>query len=86
MVSKARQLYEFGPFRVDPDHRQLWHKNQPVPLQPKAFDILLVLVENSEKVVSKEDLIKTVWLDTKNKAFHLLTLRARSTSEVQSSK
>jgi eukaryotic-like serine/threonine-protein kinase len=64
MLNKVRNLYEFGPFRVDPDHRQLLRQNQPVPLQPKSFDILLVLVENSEKVVSKDELLKAVWPDT----------------------
>jgi TolB-like protein/DNA-binding winged helix-turn-helix (wHTH) protein/Tfp pilus assembly protein PilF len=64
MLNKARNLYEFGPFRIDPDHRQLLRQNQPVPLQPKSFDILLVLVENSEKVVSKDELLKAVWPDT----------------------
>jgi len=64
MVSKTRHFYEFGPFRVDPDHRQLLREKQPVPLQPKAFDILLVLVENSERVVLKDDLMRMVWPGT----------------------
>jgi eukaryotic-like serine/threonine-protein kinase len=64
MLNKARNLYEFGPFRVDPDHRQLLREDRPVPLPPKSFDILLVLVENSEKVVSKDELLKAVWPDT----------------------
>jgi len=64
MPNKTRHLYEFGPFRLDPDHRLLLRENQPVPLQPKAFDILLVLIEKSEKVVLKDDLLKTVWPDT----------------------
>jgi DNA-binding winged helix-turn-helix (wHTH) protein/tetratricopeptide (TPR) repeat protein len=79
MLNKARQLYEFGPFRIDPDQRQLLRQNQPVALQPKAFDILLVLVENSEKVVSKDDLMKSVWPDTfveeSNLAQHIFVLR-----------
>jgi eukaryotic-like serine/threonine-protein kinase len=79
MVNRTRHLYEFGPFRVDPDHRQLLRQGQPVPLQPKAFDVLLVLVENSEKVVSKDDLIKTVWPDTfveeSNLSQHIFVLR-----------
>jgi DNA-binding winged helix-turn-helix (wHTH) protein len=61
MSREGKHLYEFGPFRVDPDQRLLLRENQPVPLQPKAFDTLLVLVENSQKVVLKEDLMKTVW-------------------------
>lgn len=79
MLNKARRLYEFGPFRIDPDHRQLLRQNQPVPLQPKAFEILLVLVENAEKVVSKDDLMKSVWPDTfveeSNLAQHIFVLR-----------
>ncbi|MGA3092796.1 MAG: tetratricopeptide repeat protein [Terriglobales bacterium] len=64
MTNKKRSLYEFGPFRLDPDRRMLLRENKPVPVQPKAFDILLVLVENSEMVVLKDDLLKKVWPDT----------------------
>jgi eukaryotic-like serine/threonine-protein kinase len=72
-------LYEFGPYRIDPDHRQLRRENEPLPLQPKAFDILLVLVENAENVVLKDDLMKTVWPDTfveeSNLSQHIFVLR-----------
>ena len=64
MVNKQRHFYEFGPYRVDPDRRQLLRASRPIPLQPKAFDILLVLVENREQVVLKDDLLKAVWPDT----------------------
>jgi eukaryotic-like serine/threonine-protein kinase len=64
MSNAVRQFYEFGPYRIDPDHRQLLREMKPVPLQPKAFDILLVLVRNSEKVVPKDDLMKAVWPGT----------------------
>jgi eukaryotic-like serine/threonine-protein kinase len=64
MSKEAKDLYQFGPFRVDPGQRLLFRDNQPVPLQPKAFDTLLALVQNSGKVVLKEDLIKAVWPDT----------------------
>jgi TolB-like protein/DNA-binding winged helix-turn-helix (wHTH) protein/Tfp pilus assembly protein PilF len=64
MISKRKHFYEFGPFRVDPVERILWRDRQTVPLQPKAFDTLLALVENSDRVVLKEDLMKTVWPDT----------------------
>jgi eukaryotic-like serine/threonine-protein kinase len=63
-INTDRRLYEFGPFRVDPSHRVLWRENKPVPLHPKAFDILLVLVEHSETVVPKDDLMKAVWPET----------------------
>src|SRR5579863_3544028 len=64
MNNTDRDFYEFGPFRVDPNQRVLLRGNQRVPLQPKAFDTLLVLVRNSDKVVLKEDLMKSVWPDT----------------------
>src|SRR5580704_18158457 len=64
MAHGIRQFYEFGPYRIDPDHRQLTREMKSVPLQPKAFDILLVLVQNSERVVPKDDLMKAVWPGT----------------------
>ncbi len=77
--NKGRQFYEFGPFRIDPDNRLLLRQNEPVSLQPKAFDILLVLVENSGNVVLKNDLMKTVWPDTfveeANLSQHIFVLR-----------
>jgi TolB-like protein/DNA-binding winged helix-turn-helix (wHTH) protein/Tfp pilus assembly protein PilF len=57
-------VYEFGPFRLDPRRRLLLTNNQPVPLQPTAFETLLTLVRNSDKVILKEDLMKVVRPDT----------------------
>ena len=64
MSNQGKQLFEFGPFRLDPGKRILLRDNQPVPLQLKAFETLLVLVRHSEQVVLKDDLMKTVWPDT----------------------
>jgi DNA-binding winged helix-turn-helix (wHTH) protein/tetratricopeptide (TPR) repeat protein len=64
MNKEGKDIYEFGPFRVDPSQRLLFRNNQTVPLQPKAFDTLLVLVQNSGRVVLKEELMKTVWPET----------------------
>ena len=61
---KAKELYEFGPFRVDPEKEILVRAGEPVPLTPKTFQILLVLVRHSQEVVTKDDLMKTVWPDT----------------------
>jgi DNA-binding response OmpR family regulator len=41
------ELYEFGPFRLDPAERALLRGNEVVVLTPKAFDTLLLLVRNS---------------------------------------
>jgi DNA-binding winged helix-turn-helix (wHTH) protein/TolB-like protein len=64
MNNQGKELYEFGPFRLDPGKRVLLLDNQPVPLQLKAFETLLVLVRHSEQVVLKNDLMKSVWPDT----------------------
>ena len=64
MAKESNGLYEFGPFRLDAGQRLLLHKDRPIPLQPKAFETLLVLVRNSEKVVLKDDLLNAVWVDT----------------------
>ena len=78
-TKKARHFYEFGDFRIDPERRQILRGNHPVAVQPKAFEILLVLVENPEKVVLKDDLMKTVWPDTfveeANLSQHIFMLR-----------
>jgi eukaryotic-like serine/threonine-protein kinase len=49
---------------MDPDRQVLLRENQPVPVTPKAFETLLVLVRRSRVVVSKEELLKEVWPDS----------------------
>src|SRR5215472_15243660 len=61
---KPKELYEFGPFRVDPEKEVLQRDGNPIPLQPKTFQVLLVLVRHNQEVVTKDDLMKTVWADT----------------------
>lgn len=57
-------MYEFGPFRVDPEKETLFRAGESVPLTRKTFQILLVLIRNSNEVVTKDDIMKTVWPDT----------------------
>ena len=66
MVSKqARSFYAFGAFRLDAGERVLlMGERGVVPLTPKAFDTLLVLVENSGHVIGKEELMRRVWPDS----------------------
>jgi DNA-binding winged helix-turn-helix (wHTH) protein/pimeloyl-ACP methyl ester carboxylesterase/class 3 adenylate cyclase len=64
MSKEARHLYEFGPFTLDMNERQLLWGSDIVPLTPKAFDTLAVLVENSGHVLTKEELIQKVWPDS----------------------
>ena len=64
MAHEGKKLYEFGPFRLDAEKRLLLRDDEPVPLQLKAFETLLVLVRNSQQVVLKDELMKAVWPDT----------------------
>lgn len=64
MSGEGKELYEFGPFRLDPEKRLLLRDNQPVPLQLKAYETLLMLVRHSEQVVLKDEIMKAVWPDT----------------------
>ena len=64
MYKRNKRVYEFGPFRLDYAQRLLFRQDQVTPLTPKVFDTLLVLVENSGRVVSKDELMKSVWPDT----------------------
>ena len=64
MEPSASYALEFGRFRLDPVKRLLLFSGNPVPLAPKVFDILLVLVQNHERLVEKEELIQAVWRDT----------------------
>ncbi|MGA8431123.1 MAG: winged helix-turn-helix domain-containing protein, partial [Candidatus Sulfotelmatobacter sp.] len=64
MGNGIKRFYEFGPFRIDPARDLLLRSDEPIPLTSKAFQTLLVLVENSEQVMSKERLMKTLWPDT----------------------
>jgi TolB-like protein len=72
-------FYDFGPFRVDARERLVRRGGQPVPLTPKAFDILLVLIQNGGRILTKEEMMKLVWPDTmveeSNLARNVSTLR-----------
>lgn len=59
-----RELYEFGPFRVDAEKETLLRAGEPVALTPKTFQVLLLLVRRSQEIVTKDDLLKAVWPDT----------------------
>jgi DNA-binding winged helix-turn-helix (wHTH) protein/Tfp pilus assembly protein PilF len=58
-----RNLLKFGPFRLDVDRRLLFRDQEIVSLPSKALETLLVLVQHSGEVVSKEVLMNTVWPD-----------------------
>lgn len=54
-------FYAFGPFRMDPVRRLLLRDNKSAPLPPKAFELLLLLVERNGQVMEKTDLLECLW-------------------------
>lgn len=64
MSKQAKQLYEFGPFSIDSAERVLLKEGRMVPLTPKAFDLLIALVENSGHLMEKDELMQRLWPDT----------------------
>src|SRR6202046_1825197 len=57
-------LYRFGQFVLDSSRRTLSRAESPIPLTPKAFDVLLYLAQNPNRLVTKEELLQGVWGDT----------------------
>jgi DNA-binding winged helix-turn-helix (wHTH) protein/TolB-like protein/Flp pilus assembly protein TadD len=64
MNGEEKHSYWFKSFRLNVEERQLLDNGSPVPLTPKAFDVLATLVERSGQLVEKDELLKLVWADT----------------------
>jgi len=60
----VREVYRFGHFRLDLPARRLTRSGEPVALPPKAFELLQLLVRNSDRALSRTELLDTVWRDT----------------------
>lgn len=63
MALKNIQL-EFGPFRVDTANQLLLYGEKHIPLAPKAYDTLLFLLQNSNRLVTRDELMRAVWPDS----------------------
>jgi eukaryotic-like serine/threonine-protein kinase len=74
-----KEIYEFGPFTVDPAERVALRDGSPLELTPKVFDTLLCLVRNPGRVLTKDEILQAVWPDTfveeVNLAVNISTLR-----------
>lgn len=70
---------QFGPFFIDVRERVLRRDGEPVPLTPKAFDLLAAFIERAGRLISKEELLQKVWPDTfveeSNLAYNVFALR-----------
>ena len=61
VLSESADLIEFGPFRLDAARRTLWRAGEPVTLSSRGFDILALLVEKRGRIVTKDEILATVW-------------------------
>ncbi len=79
MSLNQKELYEFGPFSLDPQERILWRDGKALAVTPKVFDTLLFLVRNQGRVLSKDELLQEIWpgtfVEEVNLAVNISTLR-----------
>src|SRR5262245_10264385 len=71
MSHEPNRIYEFGPFRLEGAEHLLLRNGEAVPLQPKAFELLLVLVKNHGHLLGKDELLKAIWPDTVDEEVNL---------------
>ncbi|MGO8983691.1 MAG: winged helix-turn-helix domain-containing protein, partial [Terriglobales bacterium] len=57
-------IFQFGKFQIDAPARTLRREEAIVKLNSRAFDVLLYLVQNPGKVLTRDELLKNVWPDT----------------------
>jgi DNA-binding winged helix-turn-helix (wHTH) protein/pimeloyl-ACP methyl ester carboxylesterase len=77
-------VYEFAAFRLDVGERRLLREGQPVPLANKVFDTLRVLLEQSGRLLTKDELMQRIWPDTsveENNLNHNISVLRRALGE-----
>ncbi|HEY2678671.1 MAG TPA: winged helix-turn-helix domain-containing protein [Steroidobacteraceae bacterium] len=79
MSELEKPIYLFRGFELDPAERRLLGGGKPIALTPKVFDTLVLLVERAGHVISKDELIKTLWprgyIDESNLTKHIWLIR-----------
>ena len=63
-ASMNTRFYNFGAFQIDTLNHVLLRNGETIPLKPKVFDTLLLLVENRERVMDKDEMLRQLWPDT----------------------
>jgi len=61
LVKDANVQLLFADHTLDTDRRELRRGSEPIAVEPQVFDLLIYLVQNRDRVVSKDDLIASVW-------------------------
>ena len=64
MVKRDAERYRFGPFLLDVDERELRRGDAQIPLPGKAFELLLTLVREAGRTVTKPQLMAALWPET----------------------
>ncbi len=64
MPTKEHRIFEFGSFRLDQAAAALTEDNRPIQLKPKAFDLLVMLVDEPDRLFTKDELMERLWPDT----------------------
>lgn len=64
MATGTNEIYEFEGFRLDAQNPGLWRGVEFLHVSPKALEMLILLVREKGGIVSREDLLETVWKDT----------------------
>lgn len=79
MSLKTKRFYDFADFRLDPAEKILLRDGQSVPLTPKVFETLQILIENSGRLLEKDELMQRLWQDRfveeSNLTFNIKMLR-----------
>lgn len=61
MPKVDKHLYQFGPFQLNVEQRQLLRNGDSVEINEKTFDLLALLVQNHGRIVTKEEILEKVW-------------------------
>lgn len=64
MDAPDSHIYEFDEFRLDADQRVLLRAGEPLALTPRVFDTLLYFVQNHNRVIVKDELMRAIWADS----------------------
>src|SRR5215204_2983482 len=64
MTGNSKHFYEFEEFHLNAANPSLWRMGKLVAISPKSLEVLILLVEKKGEIVSREDLMETVWKDT----------------------
>src|SRR5215831_8669079 len=75
----TKHFFHFGEFSVDTEQKVLFRAGTPIALTPKVFDTLLALIENSGRIIEKNELMNRLWPNTfveeANLAYNIQQLR-----------